>query len=166
MASKAFYSSVLILLLGFLVLTEGCIEDNCTSVRCQNEGVCVQGVCSCLQGYEGDECDIQWYEKFQGAWTIAEIDRKGTVLKEYAIKVISAGSPDTLLLLNLGDEVDTVKCSRRAYHMFSIPEKDIVEGSRLSGGEAEIYDDGKSLKGIYSTVKNDVTTTVSFRGNR
>jgi len=33
-------------------------SDPCDSVICENGGVCDTGVCSCLEGFEGDNCEI------------------------------------------------------------------------------------------------------------
>jgi len=38
----------------------GCKEDPgpCESINCLNEGVCLEGVCNCPEGFEGENCEI------------------------------------------------------------------------------------------------------------
>jgi len=35
----------------------GCVEDGCDVTGCQNDGVCVNNVCDCPEGFRGDECE-------------------------------------------------------------------------------------------------------------
>ncbi len=60
---------------GFLFwsLLTSCVKDNCRDVVCNNEGLCVDGHCACLSGYEGIQCEKRWHEKFTGTWYNEEL---------------------------------------------------------------------------------------------
>lgn len=140
----------------------GCIEDKCAGLICYNEGVCVEGTCACMQGYEGDQCTTKWYEKFEGEWQATEKDKKGNVLNSYKINVIPTESPDTFLLLNIASYIDTVKCSRSTFLSFKIFDKGLTDTTALQGGDAQISENLSTVSGVYNTVKYDQTTTVLF----
>ena len=46
--------------------------DPCKDVVCLNAGTCVDGACSCADGYEGDDCGTAIRQKFIGSWTAAD----------------------------------------------------------------------------------------------
>ena len=37
--------------------TTGCKTDQCATVTCQNGGVCATGICTCINGYYGTNCE-------------------------------------------------------------------------------------------------------------
>lgn len=45
-------------------------KDACDDVVCQNDGVCVEGICDCLfeSGYEGTNCEKEMRSNFYGTW--------------------------------------------------------------------------------------------------
>lgn len=42
--------------------------DKCKGVTCLNGGTCVDGVCDCIDGYEGEKCEILSREKYLGTY--------------------------------------------------------------------------------------------------
>lgn len=147
----------------FLLLSGGCIEDQCTAVQCRNKGVCVRGKCACTFGYEGDFCELKWYQKFEGTWKATEKDKKEAILAEYEVINIDAGGiPDTFYLLNLAGHIDTVTCVRASYRTFSMLEKSLNDTFKLASGEGELSNDGLSVIGLYSLSQNDVITNVGY----
>ncbi len=149
-----------------MVFSTGCIQDLCNSVQCQHEGVCVRGACTCTFGYEGDQCEKQWYEKFEGTWKAAETDKKGVVLKEYEVTVLYGGSPDTFRLLNLADTVDTVVCVREAYRTFTILEKTVNDSFKVQSAQGLLNEEGTKVTGLYSLSQKDVITNVGYYWTR
>jgi hypothetical protein len=50
-----------------LILTLFQCADPCKEVECNN-GSCLEGVCECDEGYEGEFCDGRKSERFTGQW--------------------------------------------------------------------------------------------------
>lgn len=146
-----------------IMLATGCIADKCGSVRCDNEGVCVQGTgaCACAYAYEGDFCENKWHDKFEGQWTSSEVINK-TPLRTYPLQLITGPGPDSFLLLNFAESVDTVFCTRKAYNVFSMQERILPDSSKLQGGEGTYNPETGTVTGLYSFAKQDVITNISF----
>lgn len=145
-----------------LVGATGCIEDKCGGIDCWNEGVCVQGQCACLQGYEGDQCELKWHSKFAGQWSVQEFDRRGNLLSEYELQTISGPAPDTFYLLGLSTEIDTVVCARMAYRSFSMLSREVADTFNLQSGEGTFDEATGNVTGLYSFTKGDVSATYNF----
>lgn len=47
-------------------------EDKCSSVVCQNQGSCINGICYCTAGYEGEKCDKASVSRYIGSWDVTE----------------------------------------------------------------------------------------------
>lgn len=157
MLIRVFTSLILILL-----AASGCIEDNCSGVICNNDGVCVQGVCACLQGYEGEFCNDEWDEKFAGAWNVDEYDRRGNLLSRYMITTSPQSAPDSFYLLGQLPMVDTVFCSRQAFMTFAMGERVINDSTRFNGGEGLLDSISGNVTGVYSFTQNEVETIINF----
>ncbi len=54
------------LLFLFIILNNAC-TDKCKDVNCNN-GICIEGKCSCDFGWKGDACDNKMSSKFLGDW--------------------------------------------------------------------------------------------------
>lgn len=44
-------------LLCVMLIIGGCVRDNCKTVVCQHNGVCLDGTCNCPDGYSGVNCE-------------------------------------------------------------------------------------------------------------
>lgn len=42
--------------------------DPCKDIICKNDGVCEEGTCNCLPGFQGEHCEQRWQEKYEGVW--------------------------------------------------------------------------------------------------
>lgn len=155
-----------IVVLALVFISTGCIEDKCTAVLCKNEGVCVDGRCACAFGYEGDSCQKQWYEKFSGTWTMAETNKTNAAERQYQVNAIYGKSPDTFFVLGFADTLDTIVCIRKAYTTFTILPEKWAGGDSIKGGEATLYNETNKVTGLYSFVKGDVVTNVTFTWTR
>ena len=49
-----------------------CDSDSCETIDCGPYKTCVNGICVCEQGLEGDQCQIYSYEKFVGNYQVSE----------------------------------------------------------------------------------------------
>lgn len=58
--------SILLLIISVMILAVSCKDDPCESVVCQNDGTCVDGVCDCLPGFEGEFCELITRQKITG----------------------------------------------------------------------------------------------------
>jgi hypothetical protein len=47
-------------------------SDKCKKVLCANEGICIDGVCGCQPGFEGDDCSTKTQTKFLGTYNVAD----------------------------------------------------------------------------------------------
>lgn len=50
------------------VLYTSCTKDACADLKCQNNGTCTDGFCSCPTGYEGTECEVLSSDRFTGTY--------------------------------------------------------------------------------------------------
>ncbi len=50
------------------VLYSACVKDACADLKCQNNGTCTDGFCSCPTGYEGTECESLSVDRFVGTY--------------------------------------------------------------------------------------------------
>lgn len=48
------------------------VDTKCSNVVCQNGGSCIEGVCYCPAGYEGDKCEIASVNRYVGTWGVTE----------------------------------------------------------------------------------------------
>jgi len=78
---KNVLTTAMVVLLAFAsVLYASCKKDEttqsvdakCSNVTCQNGGTCMDGVCYCTPGYEGDKCEIASVNRYIGKWSVTE----------------------------------------------------------------------------------------------
>lgn len=139
-----------------------CIEDLCNGKICQNDGVCVRGECACLQGYEGEECQLEWKDKFVESWYVLETDKKGNQTNQYGINTIETVAPDTFYLLNLANNIDTVVCYRAAFLKFAMIGKDLPDSVTLQSGDGTLSAETGKVSGVYTTSRAGISNTVYF----
>lgn len=55
-------------------LFTGCEDDPCDAsvINCQNGGECNEGTCECINGFEGENCEVFATGKFIGNWDAAD----------------------------------------------------------------------------------------------
>lgn len=87
--------------------------DACSSVTCQNGGVCFKGTCTCPGGYEGTNCETRSLTRYLGQWAVDEVISgstkpaiKGTS-KTYNIRIVDkAGKAVSFYIQDLGGNTD------------------------------------------------------------
>lgn len=91
---KARLKTIVLTALGALsvfsaVTVSSCNEDKCKAIVCAYGGVCSDGTCTCLPGYEGPQCETVNRQRYLGNWTITE-NGSLTDAAQYTISVEKA----------------------------------------------------------------------------
>lgn len=97
MSKKLFY---FIALLGSMVVfAPACGDkDACKDVDCGPNGTCFEGICECIDGYEGTACETEWVTKFLGSYTGTD-GCGGTLTKPVTISKLTT---ETVRITNFG----------------------------------------------------------------
>lgn len=165
MNNKFYYAFVVVFTFSMSLFLYSCVEDKCGAVKCENEGVCVQGECACKYGYEGEFCHLLWYEKFSGGWKADETDRQGNILRSYDVNALYYRATDSFIVIGMPNEGDTVFCRRKAYNVFTIDSKKLPGKDSLIGGEATLNNDA-TVTGLYSLMADTVEKRTIFKWSR
>lgn len=64
---------LLSLLLGFIFYFFSCEKDFCEDIVCLNGGICNDGSCVCVDGYDGVDCGIFLVDKFVGIYSVVVV---------------------------------------------------------------------------------------------
>jgi hypothetical protein len=138
-----------------------CVPDECGDVLCDNGGVCVFGSCSCLNGYEGPNCDTVWRDRFLGDWNVAAAYGNDTPDIFYSVSVESTGFPDQFLVNELGHDYDSVLCRRVSPFGFVIDDQDIDSVYSIHSGSGFLSAGFDSVNAAYTLSIGD--SSVRYR---
>lgn len=104
----------------FVVFT-ACPQDECKDKNCGDNGVCVEGICLCDDGYEQDAtgaCTVESRTKFLGTWSVAES--------------CSNSGDETYVAVNTnGTEITEVSIAN-FYGLFTSPVIATVDGNNIT----------------------------------
>ncbi len=79
-------------------------DDSCADVVCTKaNSICVEGRCVCEAGYEGDDCDIESYLKYQGSYQVSEnclLSSGGSQPRSYSSSIYQYGSRIDIITIN------------------------------------------------------------------
>ncbi|MEY2830071.1 MAG: hypothetical protein RIQ33_1929 [Bacteroidota bacterium] len=84
--------ALLFLSLSSLLYLNSCKKDACAKITCNNGGVCINGACSCTQGYEGTDCNTKIIDKYAGTYSGSEyyyLSGGQTISKTFSVEIIS-----------------------------------------------------------------------------
>jgi hypothetical protein len=148
-------------------------------VVCENSGVCVNGVCACLTGFEGTYCDKKWNEKFCGNWQAADSFYKDNITRfHYQLNITGRYTRDSFYITGFADtlDTDTLLCYRNAFKGFTIAADQKMDSFLTIKSGSGIMDSitgnisGKYvfLRKIFPTglPSKDTTVTVAFSWKR
>lgn len=158
--------SLIIGLAGAFMLA-GCIDDKCGTVVCANEGICVDGKCTCPVGFEGSACETAWVEKFAGTWKVEQTYAKDTTGEVFPYDVVVAGLRDSFMLAGLSDTLPAVVCKRESLNGFTIRPNQVLRADSsiiIRSGEGILQ--GNTIKGLYSFQHHDTVISARFTWSR
>ncbi len=75
-----------------------CTKDQCKDVVCANSGTCLNGICSCPSGFEGNLCQTLSVTKFVKVWNATDVIN-GTNLV-YTVAIGSGINPTSAIISN------------------------------------------------------------------
>ena len=84
-----------------MLFTTSCTQDLCVKnkITCQNGGTCLDGICTCAAGYEGDLCATESRTKFVGTFSGNETCTVGS--DTYSITIGNSGDVAKVVVTNL-----------------------------------------------------------------
>jgi len=85
-------------ILAFSVLFLFACADECKDVNCEN-GACVEGICECETGWEGELCEIKENAKFVGTWN-GELVCTDLVEEKISRVMVEGNSPKEIVMIN------------------------------------------------------------------
>jgi hypothetical protein len=87
----------------FAVTYSSCTPDKCKSIVCAYGGVCNNGACSCVTGYEGTQCETVARNKFLGKWVVFE---KGSTTNsaQYELTVSEGQNVADVVITNFNNQ--------------------------------------------------------------
>lgn len=150
-----------------LIAYSSCIKDKCGNITCFNNGICVEGFCTCPSVYEGPSCQTEWQEKYAGNWQARDLDFRDSTktYRNYALSL--KGSVDSFLINGLGDTLRNVVCKYSSRYSFNIKGGQAFGDSiTIQSGRGTITNDGKKVTGLYSFTHKDTSITTSFTWTR
>jgi hypothetical protein len=82
--------------------------EDCKKLQCSVHGTCLEGLCNCEDGYEGEKCDVLSNRKYIGHWKGKEVYHGGlptdTLALEFTIVQV-ADSANTVKITNQNGKV-------------------------------------------------------------
>lgn len=176
-------SLAVILLLVFgsssILYLNSCKKDACEKVTCQNGGVCVNGSCSCTQGYEGKNCETKSIDKYAGKYSGSEyyyLNSSGVVAAQSIIvetmsmnQIKISGMP--LYSYNFSGSLDN-NANKTIYAnvnlndlTFQIPAQ-FVDGNIYMGDGAILADNKISWRCSIQETQKTYSIYVTFSGSK
>lgn len=129
-----------------------CIKDACNGIVCANEGVCVEGRCTCPAGYEGDRCDTEWNKKFAGTWHATDKYLNAPAGDTFKYDITITGAKDSFYVQGLMDTLAFVKCKYKSLYMFNIVAQVIDSNITINDG-----------RGTFDINTQKITGFINFR---
>lgn len=78
-----------------------CDNRNCSDVVCGTGEQCLNGVCVCAPGYEGESCDSLSYVKFLGSYEVDQFCAQGPFTQYVSTIAYPGGRVDRILINNI-----------------------------------------------------------------
>ena len=113
-----------------VLYTSGC-KSKCGSTTCQNNGSCVDNVCSCTTGYSGTSCETLWTTQYLGSYTCSQVctPSLGSATWTSNITASTTNGSYTLSITNFGNQNITVSATVDGNGAVTVPDANGVAGS-------------------------------------
>jgi hypothetical protein len=129
-------------------------------------GFCVDGVCACLTGYEGQHCETEWSAKFTGDWQARETFFRNVSYHNYNVTINKTGNADSFVIYNLADSMHVI-CRQNKFNSFTFVTDQVIDSERtVESGNGTLDSAGTKVTGFYSIRSKDTTITTSFTWTR
>lgn len=76
------------------------MDGACKDLTCLNNGVCVEGICDCPEGFAGSDCGTNCGDMIFGVWTVTDILPVGCTVLTYEF---GTGTSASILSVILDD---------------------------------------------------------------
>lgn len=162
-------TATLTIILFIAVSYSSCIKDNCTGIVCQNNGICVEGVCTCAPGYFGASCEQTWSTRFLGTWQVTDtIVKKPGTLITYAIHITNAdtGKPYTFVTDNFAGFADSMAAARQTHVNFAFNDRIVDSTVTINTATGKLDTLTNTLTAYYTLKKGDSVFNHFIRATR
>lgn len=136
--------------------------DPCDDVNCLNEGICDDGTCECIAGFEGKNCEILTRDSIAGNFAIASTCDDGfTPTDNWAIGGSSSASNE-ILINNFHKPTLNIIATITGPTTFDIKEQFVSDGAigYTFSGTGTIEDNNK-LNVSYQAITDSPATTIN-----
>ncbi len=146
------YSCIFLLVLAVIFFFASC-SDKCKKIICYNGAICVDGICGCTPGFEGDDCSLEVREKFLGTYNVSD-NCSVTGNAHYTINI---GAVDTSVtrvgIANFNNDFGNLVIAVISGNNIEIPiQSPDFDGRSVSG--AGIFSGGSSITWNYTIVSS------------
>lgn len=100
-----FTTTIAFFVIASAVLFNACNTDPCKSIVCKNNGVCRDGKCKCVTGFEGPFCEFKMNEKFLGTWD-GYYRCNGLSPKLRTLVIAPEPQPNKVTIYNVFDQIN------------------------------------------------------------
>lgn len=133
------------------LLAIGACNDACDEQVCLNGGTCVDGVCSCPSGYQGDSCNYETRSFYYGTYNVHELC-SATGITDYTANISEV--PGDLFKVRIANFANSFS----NYVIAS------VNGNLISITGQSPDNDGRVVSGSGSYSNNTITMSYSISG--
>jgi len=155
---KTFKFLILSISIFLLLLLQSCKKDPCETVLCENSGTCEEGICDCLDGYEGSTCAILWRDKILGEYTLTEECTWGD-FGPFDLTSEADPSDDKKVLLDL-DYDYPIKLTMTSSTAFDVPRQSVCDSCPEFYGSGNSTSDGFTFTFSFDSGESCVDTYV------
>ena len=131
MKKMNFKKSALLMILTIMFLGS-CNNEPCDDILCQNDGICIDGLCDCPLGFEGEFCEEFSREKILGDFDVSSDCMGDTTVTETWGIAASSSAFNEILISNFHKPALNIWASITDPNTIEI-EGQIVGGSIISG---------------------------------